>query len=163
MVIIKKNSNKIAYGIKHFNVDTVAEIADINLRYVKPGSTVFVIEGSLNYVLNSEYQWVLTAANGGGNSNGSNITIENWTSAEDNPIPVPIPQLVINKVDSQQVYNNMKAANLIDENEIYLVEDENNEFVDEDGDGVLDQDGGNIDDEPSNTENPELDQDGGEI
>ena len=58
MVNIAKNSNKIAYGIKHFNVDEEIDITNLNKSQLTPGSTVFVINTSKYYMLNGKKQWI---------------------------------------------------------------------------------------------------------
>lgn len=55
---------------------------------------------------------------------GSSITIENWTSSEAEPLKTELNQLTINTIKNIETYEAMKEANLIDENELYLVQDE---------------------------------------
>jgi len=49
---IFSNSGKQNYGIKHFIVDTVNDIAKVSAN-TSPGSTIFVIETSESYMLNT--------------------------------------------------------------------------------------------------------------
>lgn len=58
MVTIGANGNKIAYGIKHFNVDTEADRLAIRTYNLTPGTTVFVIENSTYYMFNGSKKWV---------------------------------------------------------------------------------------------------------
>ena len=72
MFTIAKNSNKIAYGIKHFVVDTEAELEEIPLISVFSGSTAFVVEKSARYMLNNKREWIkVSTASSGGSSGGS--------------------------------------------------------------------------------------------
>ena len=57
MYSISSNSGHTAYGTKDFICDTVADIADLPID-ITPGSTAFVIEGSLCYMLNNSQTWV---------------------------------------------------------------------------------------------------------
>ena len=57
MISIGANGEKIAYGIKHYNVDTTAELAKFNVTHEKMGTTAFVIETSKYYMLNSHKTW----------------------------------------------------------------------------------------------------------
>ena len=65
MSTIVRNSNKIAYGIKHFVVNTETELKEIPLRNVYSGSTALVLESSARYVLNNRLQWVKLATSCG--------------------------------------------------------------------------------------------------
>ena len=57
MVSIGANGEKIAYGIKHYNVDTVADLAKIDPAHQIMGTTAFVIENSKYYMLNGLRVW----------------------------------------------------------------------------------------------------------
>ena len=65
MSTIVRNSNKIAYGIKHFVVNTETELKEIPLGNVYSGSTALVLESSARYVLNNRLPWVKLAASYG--------------------------------------------------------------------------------------------------
>ena len=58
MLTIGANGNKIAYGIKHYNLDTEQDFADLPTAREQMGCTCFVIETSKYYMLNSKLQWV---------------------------------------------------------------------------------------------------------
>lgn len=58
MINIASNSDKIAYGIKHFNLDEVVDLPDLNKSQLTPGSTVFIIENSKYYMLNGSKKWI---------------------------------------------------------------------------------------------------------
>ena len=71
MVMIGANGNKIAYGIKHYNVDIESDRLAINTFNLTPGTTVFVIENSKHYMLNGARKWVEIKPYGqGSSSNG---------------------------------------------------------------------------------------------
>ena len=71
MITIGANGQRIAYGIKHYNVDTEAELADINLTHEYMGTTAFVIENSKYYMLNGEKVWKEIDPYGGSAGSGS--------------------------------------------------------------------------------------------
>lgn len=58
MLTIGANGNKIAYGIKHYNLDTEQDFADLPTHREQMGCTCFVIETSKYYMLNSKLEWV---------------------------------------------------------------------------------------------------------
>ncbi len=58
MISIGSNGEKIAYGIKHYNLDTEADIARLPIQQEKMGCTCFVIETSKYYMLNGQSKWV---------------------------------------------------------------------------------------------------------
>ena len=57
MIKITSQSGHTSYGLKEFVVDTENEIAHLPLN-VAMGSTVFVIEGALVYMMNGQKEWV---------------------------------------------------------------------------------------------------------
>ena len=58
MIMIGANGNKIAYGIKHYNFDTENDRKSMSTYNLTPGTTVFVIENSKQYMLNGSRKWV---------------------------------------------------------------------------------------------------------
>ena len=54
---ILSNSGKLAYGVKEFIIDTYDDINAINVKSITPGSTVFVIDASEYYMLNTKLEW----------------------------------------------------------------------------------------------------------
>lgn len=58
MISIGANGQKIAYGIKHYNLDTEADLEKLPTRNEKMGCTAFVIETSTYYMLDSSYKWI---------------------------------------------------------------------------------------------------------
>lgn len=58
MISIGSNGQKIAYGIKHYNLDTEADLKKLPVKGETMGCTCFVIETSKYYMLNSERKWV---------------------------------------------------------------------------------------------------------
>ena len=77
LINIASNSDKIAYGIKHFNLDEVVDLPNLNKSQLTPGSTVFIIENSKYYMLNGSKKWVeinpfgKTIISGDGGSEGT--------------------------------------------------------------------------------------------
>lgn len=70
MVTIGANGNKIAYGVKHYNVDTEDDRLAIKTFNLTPGTTAFVIENSKHYMLNGAKKWVEITPFGTGSSCG---------------------------------------------------------------------------------------------
>lgn len=71
MISIGANGNKIAYGIKHYNLDTEVDLNNLPTTREAMGCTCFVIETSKYYMLNSALKWVEISpfgkiVNGGG-------------------------------------------------------------------------------------------------
>lgn len=58
MVNIHSNGNRIAYGIKHFNLDVFMDLQKLNKDKLTPGSTVFIIDTSKYYMLNGQHKWI---------------------------------------------------------------------------------------------------------
>lgn len=71
MIKIGSNGQKIAYGIKHFNVDTEEDLKDLPTVHGTMGSTCFVIATSKHYMLNGQLQWVEVTPYGKVISSGS--------------------------------------------------------------------------------------------
>lgn len=58
MISIGSNGNQIAYGIKHYNLDTPEDLVKLQVRKEQMGCTCFIISTSQYYMLNSSYKWV---------------------------------------------------------------------------------------------------------
>lgn len=58
LVNIHSNGNRIAYGIKHFNLDIFSDLKKLNKDILTPGSTVFIIDTSRYYMLNGAHKWI---------------------------------------------------------------------------------------------------------
>lgn len=70
MVTVGSNREKIAYGIKHFILDTNADFAQLRKHTnIAVGSTAFVIDTSKYYMLNSKNQWKEVRLYGSSSSN----------------------------------------------------------------------------------------------
>ena len=54
----------------------------------------------------------------------SAVTLETWNNADNADSSITIGNLTINKIKSKEIYDAMRAAGKIDENELYLVEGE---------------------------------------
>ena len=81
MITIGANGKRIAYGIKHYNLDTEADLQNLPVANEFMGCTCFVIETSKYYMLNSNYKWVeitpfgSTITSGGGGGSGDTPSI----------------------------------------------------------------------------------------
>lgn len=58
MVSIGANGQRIAYGIKHYNLDTEADLKKLSTTSEAMGCTCFVISTSKYYMLNSNLKWI---------------------------------------------------------------------------------------------------------
>lgn len=67
---IISNSGHTAYGLKDFLLDTEADVVNLPISGVVPGSKAFVIETSQYYMFNHLSQWVKVAINGTGGGGG---------------------------------------------------------------------------------------------
>lgn len=77
MISIGANGQKIAYGIKHYNLDTESELSKIQVSNEVMGCTCFIIESSKYYMLNGDRKWIEispfgTATGSGGGGGGDN-------------------------------------------------------------------------------------------
>jgi hypothetical protein len=57
MINIARNGNKKAYGIKHYNLDTVEELNELNPQRQAMGTTAFIISTSQYYMVNGSGEW----------------------------------------------------------------------------------------------------------
>ena len=89
MINIASNSDKIAYGIKHFNLDEVVDLPDLNKSQLTPGSTVFIIENSKYYMLNGSKKWIEI------NPFGKNLVLDNEDSDGDGVPDIPEGEEII--------------------------------------------------------------------
>ena len=70
MVTIHSNGNRISYGIKHLDLDTIEDLGRVNKQSLNPGSTAFIINTSKYYMLNGKKAWVEINPYGMGSSGG---------------------------------------------------------------------------------------------
>jgi hypothetical protein len=77
MITIGANGERIAYGIKHYNLDDESDLKKLPKAKELMGCTCFVIETSKYYMLNSRLKWVeispfgkVISNNGGNNGDG---------------------------------------------------------------------------------------------
>ena len=71
MISIGANGNKKAYGIKHYNLDTEAELEKLSPITLTMGTTAFIIENSKRYMVNGSHEWKeikFSSGSGGGGS-----------------------------------------------------------------------------------------------
>ena len=80
MILIGANGKRVAYGIKHYNLDTEEDLKKMPTTNEYMGCTCFVISNSKYYMLNSQKTWIeitpfgkVVSSNGGnGDGNGDN-------------------------------------------------------------------------------------------
>lgn len=71
MYTIRANSNRIAYGVKRYTLDTIDDLKKLNISTAFPGSTAFIVETSTRYILNNKKQWIKSSnSSGEGDSSG---------------------------------------------------------------------------------------------
>ena len=58
MISIGSNGQRIAYGIKHYNLDTEEDLSKLPVERERMGCTCFVISTSKYYMLNSKFKWI---------------------------------------------------------------------------------------------------------
>lgn len=73
MFTIYSNGNKTSYGIKHYDLDTIEDLKLMEKKDITPGSTIFIINSSKYYKLNTKRQWIeifpySNSSNSGGGS-----------------------------------------------------------------------------------------------
>lgn len=74
MITIGANGQRIAYGIRHYNLDNETDLQKLPTSREAMGCTCFVISTSKYYMLNSKMKWieitpfgkVMTSTGGGG-------------------------------------------------------------------------------------------------
>lgn len=88
MITIGANGQRIAYGIKHYNLDDESDLQSLPTEKEVMGCTCFVISTSKYYMLNSKKKWVeitpfgqIMSSDGAGdddmNNNGVPDALEN--------------------------------------------------------------------------------------
>ena len=71
-VIISSNSGKWHYAIKRFVCDVAADVQDLPIDGVWPGSTAYVVDTCETYMFNGNKEWIkITCGSGGGGGGGS--------------------------------------------------------------------------------------------
>ena len=58
MITIGANRQRIAYGIKHYNLDDETDLQKLPTSKEQMGCTCFVISTSKYYMLNSKMKWI---------------------------------------------------------------------------------------------------------
>ena len=71
MIRIGANGSKIAYGVKHYNLDTEEDIKQLPARGQIMGTTCFIISTSKYYIVNGSYEWVEISPFGNASSGGN--------------------------------------------------------------------------------------------
>ena len=87
MITIGANGERISYGIKHYNLDTEADLVNLPTTNEFMGCTCFVISTSKYYMLNSDREWVQITpfgkTTGSGNGGGDDGSDDDTTIPED--------------------------------------------------------------------------------
>ena len=90
MITIGANGERIAYGIKHYNLDDESDLKKLPKAKELMGCTCFVIETSKYYMLNSRLKWVeispfgkVISNNGGNSGDGDDDTIPDIPDNDD--------------------------------------------------------------------------------
>ena len=90
MITIGANGKKIHYGIKHYNLDTEADLTNFPKLANRMGCTCFVISTSKYYMLNSDLEWVeifpFGSSSDTGGGEGGDIIIPPGEDEEDDDI-----------------------------------------------------------------------------
>ena len=91
MINIARNGNKKAYGIKHYNLDTVEELNELDPKRQVMGTTAFVISTSQYYMVNGSGEWKQINPKGGSTTPDDEIIydgggIENTIPGDDDSI-----------------------------------------------------------------------------
>ena len=76
MITIGANGQRIAYGIKHYNLDDEDDLRKLPTNRETMGCTCFVISTSKYYMLNSKMQWVEITPFGKVISSGSDTDVD---------------------------------------------------------------------------------------
>ena len=58
MITIGANGQRIAYGIKHYNLDDETDLKNLPVDRETMGCTCFVISNSKYYMLNGKMKWI---------------------------------------------------------------------------------------------------------
>lgn len=73
MITIGANGQRIAYGIRHYNLDDETDLQKLPTTREAMGCTCFVISTSKYYMLNSKMKWIEITPFGKVMSSGSNV------------------------------------------------------------------------------------------
>lgn len=82
-MVIKRNGNKIAYGIKHYTFDTEADLLSNKFITIQPGSTAFIVDTSTTFILNEAYQWIKIKSSNNNSNNGNTSPDDGGNDNED--------------------------------------------------------------------------------
>lgn len=88
MITIGANGQKISYGIKHYNLDTAADLEKLNPANEQMGTTCFIIEKSKYYMVNGQKKWIeITPFGTSSSSNNSGNNPGEGTNPDDGENP----------------------------------------------------------------------------
>ena len=83
MIRLGSNGNNAYYGIKHYNVDTLAELENLNPANETMGTTAFILEGSKYFMVNGAQQWIAIYPYGNAIYHGTTAPADNFGSEGD--------------------------------------------------------------------------------
>lgn len=101
MISIGANGEKIMYGIKHYNLDTEADMANLPKTKKAMGCTCFIISTSKYYMLNGEQKWIEINPFGKGSFSGDiiyeggTVTPDETGDGTDSPTTPPTNKNII--------------------------------------------------------------------
>ena len=76
-VIITSNNGKIHYGVNQFICDAAADVVNLPVDGIWPGSTAYVIATCETYMFNGHKEWIkISTGGGGGGGSGTAATIQ---------------------------------------------------------------------------------------
>lgn len=78
MFTIYSNGNRKSYGIKHYDLDTIDDLKLMEKKDITPGSTIFIINSSKYYKLNSQKKWIEIFPYSNSSNGGSDIDDPNY-------------------------------------------------------------------------------------
>lgn len=95
MINIASNGNKKAYGIKHYNLDTVDDLNALDPARLAMGTTAFIINTSKYYMVNGSNEWKEINPKGGSGGttpdiyeeiiyDGGGVDVETGDSSDEN-------------------------------------------------------------------------------
>lgn len=57
--MLLRQGSRTDYNYKEYYIDTVAELADLDIATAAPGSVAYIVNTTEVYILNNKKQWIL--------------------------------------------------------------------------------------------------------
>lgn len=76
-ITIHENGGHIQYGTVIYTADTAADLPNLPTK-ITPGSTCFVIDTGITYILNNKEQWIEFYGSSGGGSEYPNADVRRF-------------------------------------------------------------------------------------